>query len=425
MEFLLPPVVALLVWWLGTGVVMLLDGLPRDTFRWSLATSTVIALGALVCIARSADNTTVAGAYAASPAPCWPGAGTSWRSSPAGSPARARTRAARPPRADALQRGGAGDPLARAGDHRDDAGDRRAHLGRPEPGRPVDLRPAVDHAAVGQAQPVPRRAQPRRGVPATASGLPGQLLPAPPHQCAAAGVAAGRVAGGGVDDRRGRGRQRRAAHRPAAGGVDAGAGPAGAPADGLPPCRPSRCGAGRSDKASLRRPHHEARSRPRAACPRRRPYRGGHRQPASAAWPPPFGWPAAAGASRCSKARRAGWPRLCVPQGGFTFDAGPTIVTVPHLFDELWALAGRRLADDVSCVPMDPFYRVRFDDGTHFDYCGDPATCAPRWPASARPTWPATSASCAEAERLLPHRLRGARRHRLRLAGRPGAAVPR
>jgi putative photosynthetic complex assembly protein 2 len=65
MEFLLPPVVALLVWWLGTGVVMLLDGLPRDTFRWSLATSTVIALGALVCIARSADNTTVAGAYAA------------------------------------------------------------------------------------------------------------------------------------------------------------------------------------------------------------------------------------------------------------------------------------------------------------------------------------------------------------------------
>lgn len=65
MDYLLPPVFALFVWWFGTGIVMLLDGLPRGTFRWSLATSTVIAFGALVCIARSADNTSVAGAYAA------------------------------------------------------------------------------------------------------------------------------------------------------------------------------------------------------------------------------------------------------------------------------------------------------------------------------------------------------------------------
>jgi len=61
----LPPLFALFVWWFGTGVVMLLDGLPRDTFRWSLAISTLIAVGALVCIARSAANTTVGGAYAA------------------------------------------------------------------------------------------------------------------------------------------------------------------------------------------------------------------------------------------------------------------------------------------------------------------------------------------------------------------------
>ena len=60
-------------------------------------------------------------------------------------------------------------------------------------------------------------------------------------------------------------------------------------------------------------------------------------------------------------------------EGGYTFDAGPTIVTVPHLFDELWALAGRRLADDVTLRSLDPFYRIRFDDGTHFDYNGDPA----------------------------------------------------
>jgi phytoene desaturase len=57
---------------------------------------------------------------------------------------------------------------------------------------------------------------------------------------------------------------------------------------------------------------------------------------------------------------------------GFTFDAGPTIITAPYLFDELWALCGRRREDDVELRPMDPFYRIRFDDGTHFDYCGDP-----------------------------------------------------
>jgi putative photosynthetic complex assembly protein 2 len=64
-DYALPPLFAILVWWLGTGVVMLLDGLPRDTYRWSLATSTLIALAALLCIAKSAHNTGVAGAYAA------------------------------------------------------------------------------------------------------------------------------------------------------------------------------------------------------------------------------------------------------------------------------------------------------------------------------------------------------------------------
>ncbi len=60
-------------------------------------------------------------------------------------------------------------------------------------------------------------------------------------------------------------------------------------------------------------------------------------------------------------------------EGGFTFDMGPTIVTVPHLFEELWTLAGRRLEDDVTLKALDPFYRIRFDDGTWFDYNGDPA----------------------------------------------------
>ena len=60
-------------------------------------------------------------------------------------------------------------------------------------------------------------------------------------------------------------------------------------------------------------------------------------------------------------------------QDGFTFDAGPTIVTAPFLLEELWTLCGRTLADDVELRPVTPFYRIRFHDGTTFDYTGDAA----------------------------------------------------
>ncbi len=57
---------------------------------------------------------------------------------------------------------------------------------------------------------------------------------------------------------------------------------------------------------------------------------------------------------------------------GFTFDAGPTVITAPFLFEELWALCGKRLADHVDLRPVTPFYRIRFHDGQSFDYSGDP-----------------------------------------------------
>ena len=60
-------------------------------------------------------------------------------------------------------------------------------------------------------------------------------------------------------------------------------------------------------------------------------------------------------------------------QDGFTFDAGPTVITAPFLLEELWALCGKRLADDIDLRPVAPFYRIRFDDGTSFDYSGDAA----------------------------------------------------
>jgi phytoene desaturase len=58
-------------------------------------------------------------------------------------------------------------------------------------------------------------------------------------------------------------------------------------------------------------------------------------------------------------------------QDGFTFDAGPTIITLPGVFEELWALTGRRFADDVDLRALDPFYKLIFNDGSHLDCSGD------------------------------------------------------
>ena len=58
-------------------------------------------------------------------------------------------------------------------------------------------------------------------------------------------------------------------------------------------------------------------------------------------------------------------------QDGFTFDAGPTIITAPFLFEDLWSLCGRRFADDIDLRAIDPFYRIVFDDGATFDCASD------------------------------------------------------
>ncbi len=88
-------------------------------------------------------------------------------------------------------------------------------------------------------------------------------------------------------------------------------------------------------------------------------------------------------------------------QDGYRFDMGPTVLTVPHFIEELFALeagapnldapdfppdvlAGHRIRSGISggpqtsryvtIVPLSPFYRIVFDDDTHFDYDGDPAS---------------------------------------------------
>ncbi|KQT34926.1 phytoene dehydrogenase [Sphingomonas sp. Leaf412] len=58
---------------------------------------------------------------------------------------------------------------------------------------------------------------------------------------------------------------------------------------------------------------------------------------------------------------------------GFTFDAGPTVITDPACLEELWTAAGQRMADDVQLDPVMPFYRLHWPDGTTFDYSNDDA----------------------------------------------------
>ncbi len=70
---------------------------------------------------------------------------------------------------------------------------------------------------------------------------------------------------------------------------------------------------------------------------------------------------------------RAGGRGSSITQGGHRFDLGPTIVTVPQILRELWAVCGRDFDADVTLKPMDPFYEIRFQDGESFTMRGDAA----------------------------------------------------
>lgn len=57
-------------------------------------------------------------------------------------------------------------------------------------------------------------------------------------------------------------------------------------------------------------------------------------------------------------------------RNGFRHDAGPTVITAPFLFDELFELFGEKFSDHVTLVPLKPWYRFHFADGDSFDYGG-------------------------------------------------------
>ena len=56
---------------------------------------------------------------------------------------------------------------------------------------------------------------------------------------------------------------------------------------------------------------------------------------------------------------------------GYTFDMGPSLITAPFIIDAVFRAAGKRMDDYIDVVPLDPFYRIYFHDGTWLDYSDD------------------------------------------------------
>jgi phytoene desaturase len=72
------------------------------------------------------------------------------------------------------------------------------------------------------------------------------------------------------------------------------------------------------------------------------------------------------------KRDRAGGRAYVTERDGFKFDNGPTIITAPWMLEELFTTCGKRMQDYLKLVKLDPFYNIRFEDGTCFNYSDDP-----------------------------------------------------
>ena len=59
---------------------------------------------------------------------------------------------------------------------------------------------------------------------------------------------------------------------------------------------------------------------------------------------------------------------------GFTFDAGPTVITAPHTLTDLFELSGKKLDDYIELMEVQPMYRLIWSDGDRFDYVRDEET---------------------------------------------------
>lgn len=73
------------------------------------------------------------------------------------------------------------------------------------------------------------------------------------------------------------------------------------------------------------------------------------------------------------KRARVGGRAYQLKRSGYTFDMGPSLITAPFIIESVFRAAGKKMSDYLDIVPLDPFYRIYFHDGTFMDYTGDPA----------------------------------------------------
>ncbi|NNM31945.1 MAG: phytoene desaturase [Gemmatimonadetes bacterium] len=72
------------------------------------------------------------------------------------------------------------------------------------------------------------------------------------------------------------------------------------------------------------------------------------------------------------KRERIGGRAYQFVERGYVFDMGPSLITAPQVINSVFQAAGKELSDYLDLVPLDPFYRVHFHDGTSLEYVGDP-----------------------------------------------------
>lgn len=86
----------------------------------------------------------------------------------------------------------------------------------------------------------------------------------------------------------------------------------------------------------------------------------------------------------------AGGKLATLVEAGHTFDLGPTLLTLPHVLDDVFRLAGTTLADEVELVRLDPQFRYRWPNGSTLDVADDPdvtESAVDRFSPGAGPAW--------------------------------------
>lgn len=71
------------------------------------------------------------------------------------------------------------------------------------------------------------------------------------------------------------------------------------------------------------------------------------------------------------KRQKVGGRAYQFEESGYLFDMGPSLITAPDIIDDVFRASGRHLSEYLDLLPLDPFYRVYFHDGSHVDYTGD------------------------------------------------------